>query len=130
MAEGALSSSENSDQKFLTLNSDYSSLLEQNKIDNAQRMSDLTNWQTISETLSLRVGTLQTFSDDLLKQLGIFSGSEDEKHAKAMVALGHIQDGVKAVELENKILKIGGSVLLVAAVVIGGYEGGKALRWW
>jgi len=40
------------------------------------------------------------------------------------------QADAKALELENKVLKIGGSVLLVVAVVVAGYEGGRALRWW
>jgi uncharacterized coiled-coil protein SlyX len=31
---------------------------------------------------------------------------------------------------ENRLLKIGGSVLLVGLAVLGGYEGGHALKWW
>jgi hypothetical protein len=130
LAEKALASSENSDQRLAAYRNSYEQEQTLRQSGNAERLNDLRNWQSISETLSLRVGTLQIFSDSLLAKLGDFSGSEDEKHTKALTALDGIMAKAQAVELENKILKIVGSVLLVGLAVLGGYEGGHALKWW
>ena len=123
LAERALESSETSDKDLLTLK-------QQTIDDDAQRKKEQADSARLLKEQSDRADKLQTFSDDLLKQLGIFSGTEDEKHAAATKAIEGIQLRAKALEAENSLLKIGGSILLVGAAVLGGYEGGHALKWW
>jgi hypothetical protein len=130
LLEQALASSQDSDSNLLTLQQRIKDDATQKTLDDAARKKEQQDSATAYSALLLRVGTLQTYFDALSSKLTDFSGSEDQKQAKALAALDDIQARAKAVELENKILKIGGSVLLVAVVVIGGYEGGKALRWW
>jgi hypothetical protein len=130
LLEQALSSSEESDMTLNDLNRQIEIDKQQRIEDEKQRQSEREASAKESAGLLLRVGTLQLFFDSLSSKLTDFSGSEDEKFVRATVALDGIQARVQAVELENKLLKIGGSVLLVVAVVVAGYEGGRALRWW
>jgi len=130
LAEKALASSENSDQKLAAYRNSYEQEKTQRQSDNAERMKEVSSWQSISETLSLRVGTLQTFSDSLLAKLGDFSGSEDQKHAAAILAIDKIQANAKALEAENGLMKYGYLALGTVAAGVAVYKGGHALRWW
>jgi hypothetical protein len=94
--------------------------------------------------------TVSALVDSLNKRDSLLSASEairdqqsntisslDASLASSQVSTAQIskdltsaQTAARAVEAENKVLKIGGSVLLVGLAVLGGYEGGRALRWW
>ncbi len=120
LAEQALESSKTSDLKLASYATRFQELQQQRQKDNEERQKDLANWQSISETLALRVGTLQTYSDYLLKRLGDFSGSEEEKHRVAVAKLDEITAGAKTLETQNALLKYGmiGAVVVTAAAVI------------
>ena len=121
LAETALESSETSDAKLQAYEVALALERKQRQKDNADRLSEIRSWQTISETLSLRVGVLQTFSDDLLARLGSFSGSEADKHAAAVKALDAIQAGVKAKDIQIAVMKygmIGAVAVAVVAVIV------------
>ena len=94
---------------------------QQRKSDNADKQSEISNWQTISETLSGQVATQQTYLSDFDRLLGVTSGSEADKHTQALQVLDSIQKGVKQVESENFWLKVGlagGGVALVVTTLI------------
>ena len=114
LAEQALSSSETSDADLQTL--------KQQKIeDDKQRKIEQNDSATLLKEQSDRVTILQTYSDNLLAQLGDFSGSEAEKQAAALVALQKIKDDAVAVELQNKILRgalIGTGVATLIAIIV------------
>ena len=76
-----------------------------------------------SEAIRLQQSNSITSLEDSLasSQASTDQISQDLTSAKA---------SAKILEAENRLLKIGGSVLLVAAIGIGAYEGGHALRWW
>jgi hypothetical protein len=130
LAERALSSSEDSDLSLEYYKQQFEQERTQRQNDNAERTKELINWQTISEGLSSRVTTLQTFSDSLLSHLGSFQGSEAEKQAAALAAVDGIKAGAHALELQVGVLKVGLWISVPAAVITLGYIGGHALGWW
>jgi uncharacterized membrane protein YgaE (UPF0421/DUF939 family) len=95
--------------------------------------------QTISalvDSLSKRDSLLQTSESIRLQQSSYISSLEGSL-ATSQASIDQIsedltsaQRAAQVVEAENKLLKIGGSVLLVGAAVLGGYEGGHVLKWW
>ena len=123
-------SSEDSDSNSATLQQQIKDDATKKTLDDAARKKEQEVSAKALLGLSLRVETLQTYFDTLSSKLTDFSGSEDEKEKRAEAALDGIQRRVQAVELENKILKVTGSIVLAGLAVLGGYEGGHALRWW
>lgn len=127
LAEKVVDSSLNTDAQLKQLN-------EQKRVDDAQRLIERQQRQfessasakALSEQ-SAKAAQLQNWHADFLKQLGDFSGSEDEKHAVALAALSTIQRQARAMQIENTLLKLGSSLILGGAVV---YFGGHAAGLW
>jgi hypothetical protein len=130
LAEMLVSSAMDSEQKSANFEKNWltEKLLRQS--DNESRMKEIASWQAISETLSNRVTTLSLWLLDFGILLGDFSGSEAEKHARAMAALDEIKAGAARLELESRVWKdiaIGGGVVGAAGLV---YFVGHALGAW
>lgn len=113
LAEQALESSLTSDAKLQALEA-------QKKIDDAERLKEQADSERRYETLQNQAQTLQTYSDNLLKRLGDFSGSEEERYRAAGEALDKIKADAKALEMQNALLKYGmiGAVVVTVAAVI------------
>lgn len=124
----ALTSSEASDANSATLqeriDSDARQKIEDDKqrqIEAEQRLSDdaarkkeQEDSATAYARLSLRVQTLQSCFDAFSLKLTDFSGSEEEKQARALAALNDIQAGARRMERQNRALKWACGILAVA----------------
>lgn len=114
LAEQALSSSETSDAELQALK-------KQKIADDAQRKIEQENSATLLKAQSDRALTLQTYSDNLLAQLGDLSGSEEEKQAAALKAIKDMQKQAIALEREKnlwRIAGIGGGAVAVIAIIV------------
>ena len=90
----------------------------------------------LTDSLSKRDSLLEQSESIRLQQSNSISSldaslvSSQESTDQISKDLTSAQTAARAVEAENRLLKIGCTVLLVAVVGIGGYEGGHALKWW
>jgi hypothetical protein len=117
----ALASSEDSDSNSLMLQKQIADDATQKQSDDAARKQEQKDSATAYSGLSGRVETLQSYFDALSSKLTDFSGSDADKQAAALAAVDSITAGVKKVELENTLLKVGLVVTVVTAVGIGIY---------
>jgi hypothetical protein len=121
LAEQALASSQTSDEKLTYFKDQFERERQQRQNDNVERQKELTNWQTISEGLSSRVETLQTYSDNLLTQLGDLSASEQKNYTAALAMVDSIKTRAQSLERERdlwRIAGIGGGVVAVVAIIV------------
>ena len=95
--------------------------------------------QTISalmDSLSKRDNLLQaserirTQQSRSITNLDALLASSQASTAQISQDLTSAKAAAKVLEAENRLLRIGGTALLVAVLGIGAYEGGHALHWW
>lgn len=116
----ALISSESSDEELLRLR-------RQKLIDDAQRQKEQADSAKALSEQSARADRLQSYFDELSGKLTDFSGSEDEKQAAALRAIDDITRQARALQAENKLLRLGGGTVVVGALV---YIVGHAAGAW
>ncbi len=119
----ALESSRSTDRRL-------SELEQQIERERLERQQEQIDWQKDFAALSSRADRLQSFFNGLSQRLTSFSGDEEEQYQRAVKALDGIQKRAAAVELENKLLKIGCIVLGTLAITGAFYAGGDLAGWW
>ena len=124
LLERALTSSEDSDQKLRLLEAQIKSDNEQRQKDNDARTKEQKDSATRLGALSARVETLQSYFDKLSHSLTDFSGTEEERQARALSAVDDINKKAKVLEFRLGIWKGVGITFGVGIAAIGVYEAG------